>query len=42
MKYISLAVFALIYSSQVPRSNALLEKFFSNFGGKVREYGDED
>ena len=41
MKNISLAVFALIYSSQVTSSNAILENYFSNWG-KTRQYGEED
>ena len=41
MKNISLAVFALIYSSQVAQSNAILETFFSNWG-QSRQYGDDE
>lgn len=51
MKTISAAVFALICSSQVTQSNALLDSLFKNFGSKsgsteegtiVTEKGDPD
>ena len=52
MKTISAAVFALICSSQVTQSNALLDRLFKNYGLKsgstpdegtiVAELGDQD
>ena len=41
MKTISAAVFALICSSQVTQSNALLDRLFKNFGGNSNDAPEE-